>query len=131
MRFWRRTPEPEEEPVVKLRIERPVWFFLIGVRVTGNGKQPWIAGSEALVQVFVPAVALEDALAALDKFLPSQELERIDTRRADRFEPNEDDSNIPGEYFLEPLQQAARSNECTVGIFVVSRDSAWPHADVM
>jgi hypothetical protein len=132
MKFWKRTSEPEDEPVEILKIERPVWFLLIKVLVTGNTNQPWpwIAGSEAIVQMFVPAVALEDALTTLDSFLPSQELERVDTLRATRFTPDQDDPDIPGEYFLEPLQQAARTGECAVGIFIVSRDSAWSRDDL-
>jgi hypothetical protein len=133
--LWKRKTPPKssesewESPPV-LEIEQPVWFFLIEVRVTGPSKQPWIAGSKALVQAFVPGTNLERSLAQLDAFLPSEELERIDTLRADRFEPHQEDPNIPGEYFLTPLQRAARNSEVVLGIFVVSKDSAWPHETV-
>jgi hypothetical protein len=132
MRFWRRTPEEEEEPVEILKIDRPVWFLLIKVKVIANTMQPWpwIAGSEAIVQMFVPTLALEDALAMLDTFLPSRELARMDTLRATRFEPGQEDPDIPGEYFLEPLQEAASSGECAIGIFIVSRDTAWSRDEV-
>src|SRR5262249_29654761 len=118
-----------ERPAI-LELEQPVWFFLIEVRVTGSSKQPWIEGSKALVQAFVPGRKLEHSLAQLDAFLPSQELQRIDTLRAARFEPHQEDPNIPGEYFLTPLRQAARTNEVTLGIFVISQDSAWSHQTV-
>ncbi len=132
--LWRKkTPKESErewESPAVLEVEQPVWFFLIEVRVTGPSKQPWVEGSKALVQAFVPGTNLERSLKQLDAFLPSEELERIDTLRADRFEPHQEDPNIPGEYFLTPLQQAARTGNVTLGVFVVSQDSAWSHETV-
>jgi len=107
-----------------LAIRRPVWFFLITVRVTGDTKHPWTAGSEAVVQAFVPGRRLEDSLTLLDAFLSTQELERIDTLRAVRYEPDEEDPDIPGDFFRRPLERAASTNECVLGVFFVSDDTA-------
>jgi hypothetical protein len=112
-------PEPE-----RIAIERPVWFFLIVVRVIGETRQPWTAGSEAAVQVFVPGRRLEDALVLLDAYLPAQELERIDTLRAVRYQPGDEDVELPGEFFRRPLARAAATNECVLGAFFVSDDTA-------
>jgi hypothetical protein len=105
-------------------IQRPVWFFLVIVRVTGRTHQQWTAGSEAAVQAFVPGRRLEDSLALLDAYLPTQELERIDTLRAVRYEPGEEDVELPGEFFRRPLERAAATNECVLGVFFVSDDTA-------
>ncbi|HXW07933.1 MAG TPA: hypothetical protein VD833_22065 [Vicinamibacterales bacterium] len=108
----------------RLAIERPVWFFLVAVRVTGSTKQPWTAGSEAVIQTFVPGRKLEDSLTLLDAYLSTQELERIDTLRAVRYEPDEEDVELPGEFFQRPLEQAAATNECVLGVSFVSADTA-------
>jgi hypothetical protein len=110
----------------RLEIPQQVWFFLIKVVVTGHTKQPWKPGSEALVQCFVPGVQLEQALVLLDVALETEELRRVDTLRAVRYNPDDESPDIPGDYFREPLERAAVSNECTLGIFIVSQDSAWP-----
>ena len=98
---------------------------MIEVRVTGNSVQPWVAGSTALVQAFVPCMEIERALSLLDAFLPTQELLRIDTIRSERHSPDDEYDEIP-DYIREPLEESSRSNECKLGIFVVSRDTAWP-----
>ena len=103
-----------------LRLARSVWFFLVTVRVTGNARQPWPAGSEATVQTFVPGRRLEDALMLLDAYLPTQELTRIDTLRAVRYDPADDDVDLPGDFFRKPLERAAATNECVLGVFFVS-----------
>ena len=110
--------------VEKLGIQRPVWFFLVEVRVTGHTKQPWTMGSKALVQTFVPGKKLENALALLDAYLSTQELERIDTVRAVRYEPDEEEVELPGDFFRIPLERAAATNECVLGVFFVSEDNA-------
>ena len=107
-----------------LDLQRPVWFFLITVRVTGNTKQPWTAGSEATVQTFVPGRRLEEALILLDAYLETQELARIDTLRAIRYEPGDEDVELPGDFFRRPLTRAATTNECVLGAFFVSPDTA-------
>jgi hypothetical protein len=114
-------PRPE-----RLEIERPVWFFLITVRVTGNTRQPWSSGSEATVQAFVPGRSLEQSLILLDAYLPTQELARTDTLRAVRYEPGEEDVELPGDFFRGPLHRAAATNECVLGVFFVSDDTATP-----
>jgi hypothetical protein len=103
-----------------LGLERSVWFFLVTVRVTGNARQPFTAGSEATVQAFVPGRKLEDTLVLLDAYLPTQELTRIDTLRAVRYDPEDDDDGLPGEFFRKPLERAAATNECVLGVFFVS-----------
>lgn len=113
-----------------IAIERPVWFFLISVRVTGHTKQPWTAGSEATVQAFVPGRNLEHSLTVLDAYLSNEELERIDTLRAIRYEPDEEDADLPGDFFRKPLERAAATNECVLGAFFVSDDTATRREDV-
>lgn len=108
----------------QLSILQPVWFFLVLVRVTGNTKQPWTSGSEALVQAFVPGRKLENALTLLDAYLSTQELERIDTQRAVRYEPSAEDVELPGDFFRRPLERAAATNECVLGVFFVSDETA-------
>jgi hypothetical protein len=105
-----------------LSLERSVWFFLITVRVTGNGRQPWTAGSEAVVQAFVPGRTLEDALTLVDTYLPTQDLMRIDLSRAVRYDPADNDVELPGDYFRRPLVRAAATNECVLGVFFVSQE---------
>ena len=122
MPFFKRKSREAAPPA----IAQPVWFFLVKVVVTGNTKQPWKAGSEAVVQCFVPGTQLEAALVLLDAKLETEELRRIDTFRAVRYEPDEESSDIPGDYFREPLERAAAANECTLGVFFVSEDSVWP-----
>lgn len=109
-----------------MQIARPVWFLLVEVVVTGDTVQPWKRGSTALVQCFVPGRKLENALVLLDRALEAEELERVDTRRAVRYHPDDEDPDLPADYFREPLERAAASNECTLGIFIVSEDTAWP-----
>jgi hypothetical protein len=109
-----------------LGIQRPVWFFLVTVRVTGNTMQRWTAGSEATVQAFVPGKNLENALLLLDAYLSTQELERIDTLRAVRYEPYEENVELPGDFFRVPLERAAATNEVVLGVFFVSDDTATP-----
>lgn len=115
-----------ESSLSPLHIPQPVWFLLIKVVVTGHTKQPWKPGSEALVQCFVPGIQLERALVLLDGTLETEELRRVDTLRAVRYNPDDENPDIPGDYFREPLEHAAVSNECTLGIFIVSQDTAWP-----
>lgn len=112
-----------------LHLAQAVWFFLVKVIVTGHTKQPWKPGSEALVQCFVPGKRLETALVLLDQALEVEELKRVDTLRAVRYNPDDETPDIPGDYFREPLERAASSNECTIGIFIVSQDTAWPIHD--
>jgi hypothetical protein len=105
-------------------IERSVWFFSIKVAVTGDSRQPWVRGSEAIVQCFVPGHRLEDSLVVLDEFLETQELRRLDTRQALRYDPNDEAAEYPGDYFREPLEAAAARNECVLGVFVVADETA-------
>jgi hypothetical protein len=114
-------------PPLRLDLGQSVWFFLIEVRVTGNSVQPWIEGSRAMVQAYVPCKDLERALRLLDSHLQTQELVRIDTVRANRHEPDDEYDELPESHIREPLERASRSNECQLGVFVVSRDTAWPH----
>ena len=118
------TSMSKNRPAETLKIQRPVWFVLITVRVTGNTKQPWTSGSEATVQTFVPGKNLEQSLILLDAYLSTQELERIDTLRALRYEPGDEDVELPGDFFRTPLKRAAATNECVLGTFFVSDDTA-------
>ncbi|HEU4892550.1 MAG TPA: hypothetical protein VFT47_13430 [Vicinamibacterales bacterium] len=56
----------------------------------------------------------------LDAYLPTQELTRIDTLRAVRYDPADDDVELPGDFFRKPLERAAATNECVLGVFFVS-----------
>ena len=116
-----RKNEPTTPPLAQA-----VWFVLAEVRVTGTTKQPWTPGSRAIVQCFVPGRNLEDCLLLLDEALRVQELERIDTLRAIRYDPDDEDPDIPGDYFREPLLRAATTNETILGVFVVSEEAATP-----
>jgi hypothetical protein len=116
-------------PSKRLDLGQPVWFFVVEVRVTGNSVQPWIAGSTAMVQAFVPCNVLEDALGLLDEYLATQELVRVDTVISTRHDPNDEYDELPADYIREPLEESSRSNECKLGVFVVSRDTAWPHKE--
>jgi hypothetical protein len=102
------------------RIDRDVWFFLIEARVTSDSSRGLPAGSRTLVQCFVLGNRLEDCLAELDAYLPSQHLSRIDTLRAIRFDANADDEEYPGDFFRGPLEAAASRNQCVLGIFVTA-----------
>ena len=113
---------PDKGNTDPLSLARSVWFFLITVRVTGSARQPWTAGSEAVVQAFVPGRTLEDALILLDAYLPTQELTRIDTSRAVRYDPADHDVELPGDYFRRPLERAAATSECVLGVFFVSQE---------
>ena len=110
-------PDKDSE---SLRLARSVWFFLLIVRVTGNARPNLATGSEAAVQVFVPGRKLEEALVLLDAYLPTQGLARSDTLRAIRYDPADDDVELPGDFFRKPLERAAATNECVLGVFVVS-----------
>ena len=103
-----------------LRLARSVWFFLLIVRVTGNARPNLPAGGEAAVQVFVPGRKLEEALVLLDAYLPTEGLTRSDTMRAIRYDPADDDAELPGDFFRKPLERAAATNECVLGVFFVS-----------
>lgn len=116
----------KKPPPARLNLIHPVWFMLIEVRVTGDTIQPWIAGSTALVQMFVPRHRLEDALDLLDEYLPTQELIRIDTRQAHRHHPDDEYDVRPETYISEPLEEASHTNECRIGVFFVSQETAWP-----
>ena len=112
-------PDKKPEP---LRLARSVWFFLLTVRVTGNARPNLFASDEATVQIFVPGRKLEDALVLLDAYLPTQELTRIDTLRAIRYDPEDEDVGLPGDFFRRPLERAAARNECVLGVCFVSRN---------
>ena len=112
------------------RIDRDVWFFLIEARVIGTGARALRAGSRTLVQCFVPGRRLEDCLAALDAFLPSAQLQRIDTHRASRFNADGEDEDYPGDFFRRPLEEAASANKCTLGVFITSDEVSPPPEDV-
>jgi hypothetical protein len=101
----RRTPET-------LDLGRPVWFFLITVRVTGNTKPPWTARSEATVQALVPGRNLEQSLTLLAVYRSTQELARIDALRDVRYEPEDEDVELPGNFFRNQLKRAAATNAC-------------------
>jgi hypothetical protein len=112
------------------QIDRDVWFFLIEAQVTGKGARALRPNSRTLVQCFVPGRRLEDCLAALDAYLPSENLHRIDTHRAVRFAADGEDEEYPGDFFRRPLEQAASSNRCVLGIFITSDPVAPPPSDI-
>ena len=112
------------------RIDRDVWFFLIEARVIGTGARLLEAGSRTLVQCFVPGRRMEDCLAALDAFLPSEQLVRIDIHRASRFNADGEDEDYPGDFFRRPLEKAASENKCTLGAFITSDEVSPPPHDI-
>jgi hypothetical protein len=105
-------------------VPRSVWFFLVEVEVTGDTLQPWTRGSTVMFQCFAPGRPLEDTLQLLDAFLETKELRRIDTCRAIRYDPTDEPAEYPGDYFRDPLEEAAAQNECVLGISIVSEESA-------
>jgi hypothetical protein len=60
----------------------------------------------------------------MDAFLETEELKRLDTLRAIRYDPDDEDEEYPGKYFREPLESAAARNECTLGVFVLANESS-------
>lgn len=113
-------------PPLRLSLTTPTWFFLIKVRVIGDEVQPWIAGSEALVQAFSPVREIERALQLLDDYLPSQELLRIDTLQARRYDAEDEFDELPEDYMRTPLESASSTGQCQLGIFIITEDTAWP-----
>ncbi len=105
-------------------IPRSVCFFLVETVVAGDTKQHLTRGSKATVQCFVPGVVLEASLVALDKFLATQELRRIDLSRAIRYDPDDEDEDYPGKYFRKPLEEASAGNRCVLGVFIVDEETS-------
>jgi hypothetical protein len=112
------------------RIDRDVWFFLIEARVTEKGARALPPDSRTLVQCFVPGRRLEDCLAALDTHLPSEQLQRTDILRASRFEADDEDEEYPGDFFRRPLEKAASTNRCVLGIFITSDEVSPSPSDI-
>jgi len=102
------------------RIDRDVWFFLIEAQVIGTGARALPPNARTLVQCFVPGRHLEACLATLDSYLPTENLRRIDIHRAIRFNADGEDEEYPGDFFRRPLEKAASTNRCVLGIFVTS-----------
>jgi hypothetical protein len=109
-------------------IDRDVWFFLIEAEVIGTGARVLPPNARTLVQCFVPGRRLEDCLATLDGYLPTENLQRIDIHRASRFNADGEDEDYPGDFFRKPLEEAASTNRCVLGIFVTS-DEVVPQPD--
>ena len=65
-----------------------------------------------------------DALLVLDAFLETKELTRLDTLRAIRYDPEDEEEDYPGDYFREPLELAAATNECALGVFIVDQQTS-------
>jgi hypothetical protein len=112
------------------QIDRDVWFFLIEAQVTDKGARSLPSNSRTLVQCFVPGRRLEDCLATLDTYLPSEQLQRIDTLRASRFEADGEDEEYPGDFFRKPLEEAASTNRCVLGIFITSDEVSPSPSDI-
>jgi hypothetical protein len=106
------------------QIVRDVWFFLIQAEVTGAKHPGLICGERVFVQCFSPGHRLESCLTALDQFLQTEDLRRIDTLRAVRYEADGQVEEYPGDFFRKPLEVSASTDRCTLGVFFASSESS-------
>ena len=81
------------------------------------------AGSEALVQCFVPETVLEIALNDCDRVLEKQGLRRTDVLKCISFEEIEPDDDVPN-FVKRDVLRARSSGQAFTGTFFTSSDSA-------
>ena len=100
-----------------------VWLILVKVTVTADNPIHLTAGSEALVQCFVPETVLEIALADCDRVLERQGLQRTDVLKCVSFEEIEPDDEVP-EFVKRDVLRARSSGQAFTGTFFTSTNSA-------
>lgn len=100
-----------------------VWLILVKVSVVADNPIRLPAGSEALVQCFVPETVLEIALADCDRVLERQGLRRTDVLKCVSFEEIESDDDVPN-FVKRDVLRARSSGQAFTGTFFTSADSA-------
>jgi len=101
-----------------------VWLILVKVTVvTDDNPTRLTAGSEALVQCFVPETVLEIALADCERVLERQGLRRTDVLKCVSFEEIEPDDDVPN-FVKRDVLRARSSGQAFTGTFFTSADSA-------
>ena len=101
-----------------------VWLILVKVTVVTDDNPPRLtAGSEALVQCFVPETVLEIALADCERVLERQGLRRTDVLKCVSFEEIEPDDDVPN-FVKRDVLRARSSGQAFTGTFFTSADSA-------
>ena len=100
-----------------------VWLILVKVTVVADNPTRLTAGSEALVQCFVPETRVEIALADCDRVLQKQGLRRTDVLKCISFEEIEPDDDVPG-FVKRDVLRARSSGQAFTGTFFTSPDSA-------
>ena len=100
-----------------------VWLILAKVTVVADNPIRLTAGSEALVQCFVPETVLEIALADCDRVLERQGLRRTDVLKCVSFEEIEPDDDVPN-FVKRDVLRARSSGKAFTGTFFTSADSA-------
>ena len=103
-----------------------VWLILAKVTVVADNNIRLAAGSDALVQCFVPETVLEIALADCDRLLERRGLRRTDVLKCISFEAIDPDDDVPN--FVERDVLRARSTgEAITGTVFTCADSPSQH----
>ena len=100
-----------------------VWLILVKVFAVADNPIRLAAGSEALVQCFVPETVLEIALADCDRVLEREGLRRTDVLKCVSFEEIEADDDVPN-FVKRDVLRARSSGQAFTGTFFTSADSA-------
>ena len=99
-----------------------VWLILVKVSVIADNPTRLPAGSEALVQCFVPETVLEIALADCERVLERQGLRRTDVLKCVSFEEIEPDDDVPN-FVKRDVLRARSSGQAFTGTFFTSANS--------
>jgi hypothetical protein len=110
------------EPATKEKLQR-VWLILAKVHVLGRNRADLRAGSEALVQCFIPEIILEVALRECDRLLQREGMRRMDVLSCASFDTPEDEQGTP-RFVRTDLQQARETGEPLTGTFFTADDQA-------
>jgi hypothetical protein len=100
-----------------------VWLILAKVTVVGDNPANLTAGSEALVQCFVPLTALEAALLACDWVLQREGMRRLDVLKCVSFEEIDPEDEVP-DFVQRDVLRARSSGEALTGSFFTSHETA-------
>jgi len=101
-----------------------IWFFVVEVRARKAETQALVEGSTALLQCFLTATTIEDALHQLDDFLAAEAFDRLAIRKAQSFEHDFTRDEIGNDVVFAGLRQAAASGLPHKGTMVVAREAA-------
>ena len=100
-----------------------VWLLLVKVRAIGENSAALSVGSEALVQVFVPANAIEFALKEAEAIVSREGFRQEDVLSAKSFDSPDDASEMP-EFVRKDISEARTSGTAFTGTFFTSETSA-------